>query len=105
MSMHVLLKHRASIPDFQFLTDVLFLFLELTLIPLLYSFTALFFLLCFLDLHAVFWDFLTTCVSSNNSLLCVCLFLLCHTFLLCLSQGGMYGERQASLPLMDSYNG
>lgn len=71
MSMHVLLKHRASIPDFQFLTDVLFLFLELT------DYSSLLSLLC--SSFSVFPFFVSTlslgifsqCVFLQTTLCCV----------------------------------
>lgn len=70
------------------------LFLSRFSFCLLFSFVVFSLSLYLLAVYAVSMD-VTVLVSLLS------LFL----FSLSLSQGGMYGERQASLPLMDSYDG
>lgn len=92
--MHVLLKHRASIPDFQFLTDVLFLFLELTVITLLYFhcsvLPSLFFL--FLSPRCLLGFSHNVCFFKRLSAVCLSVSPLSHILALSFSGRDVWGE-------------
>lgn len=97
-----IVSHQCSFSLLETGTKFEYLFCSL-IIDTLHTFSCFFFYSFHLFVFSLCIEIFTL-RSLINASLPSCLFL-SHTPAVFLSQGGMFGERQASLPVMDSYNG
>lgn len=97
-----IVSHQCSFSLLETGTKFEYLFCSL-IIDTLHTFSCFFFYSFHLFVFSLCIEIFTL-RSLISASLPSCLFL-SHTPAVFLSQGGMFGERQASLPVMDSYNG